>query len=104
MRVDGCGHACIIAASARIPRRSTGAAEPQPQRATPGRKAVRITLARSLRHAGYERVALVTLVTGPRSSGPWRRVGGIGVDGGTAAFAAAEAGARLERRPIDAAG
>jgi hypothetical protein len=60
-------------------------------RVPPGAYPAFVTLARSQRgHAGSERVALATLAVSRRRPVRWRRIGGVGVDGGVAAFTSRE--------------
>jgi hypothetical protein len=62
----------------------------------PGRHAVRITWADSVRYgARGAAVALATLITGPGPPVHWRFAGSMGTDGGTGGFASLEAAKRM---------
>jgi Protein of unknown function (DUF4241) len=73
----------------------TGETKPLGERAQPGAHPVRITLARSVDRKAGEHVALATLVVSGRPTVRWQPAGGVGVDGGTAAFSSAEGAASL---------
>src|SRR5919108_2007552 len=69
-----------------------GQSEPLDYDVPPGRYPVYVTLARP-EHKNFDGVALATLVVSHTQPVRWRRIGGIGVDGGVAAFTSVE-GAR----------
>jgi hypothetical protein len=65
-------------------------------RVAPGAYPVYVTLARLGRH-NFDSVALATLVVSDHKPVRWRRIGGIGVDGGVAAFTSMEGARALDR-------
>ena len=79
----------------------SGASRPLDYRLTPGAYPVYVTLARHER-GNSERVALATLVVSRNQPVRWRRSGGIGVDGGVAAFTSLEGARALDRLMSDA--
>ena len=65
-------------------------------RIAPGAYPVHVTLAR-LGRRNFNSVALATLVVSDHRPVRWRRIGGIGVDGGVAAFTSIEGARALDR-------
>jgi hypothetical protein len=65
-------------------------------RVAPGAYPVHVTLARLGRQT-FDSVALATLVVSDHRPIRWRRIGGIGVDGGVAAFTSMEGARALDR-------
>jgi hypothetical protein len=74
----------------------SGQSEPLEYRVAPGEYPVHVTLARPARR-DFEKVALATLVVSDQKPARWRRIGGIGVDGGVAAFTSIEGARALDR-------
>jgi len=71
----------------------TADTKPLRQRVAPGSYPFHVTEAKPVDGGAGRRVALATLVVGERPTVRWQPAGGIGVDGGVAAFSSAE-GAR----------
>lgn len=72
-----------------------GDTKPLPRRVAPGAYPFHITEAKPVRGGGGDRVALATLVVSERPTVRWQPAGGIGVDGGVAAFSSAEGASNL---------
>jgi hypothetical protein len=73
-----------------------GQSQPLEYRVAPGAYPVHVTLAHRGRQR-FEEVALATLVVSGHRPVRWRRIGGIGVDGGVGAFTSLEGARALDR-------